>query len=115
MLEAKPVSNNTGNQKMKDLMLENNNLTRKFTRADEVNLVKAVMTHGKKWKTIWQATPELQHIYHSALKDRARSKRFKDIFAKAEADPSLLDNPDELCGTESQQEVTEDVKTEAVR
>lgn len=61
------------------------------------------MVHGKKWKTIWDAEPLLQHIKHSALKDRARSKRFQEIFARAEADPSLLNDPERLCGSEDQQ------------
>lgn len=82
--------------------------TRKFTREDEVLLVRGMIVHGKKWKTIWDAEPLLQHIKHSALKDRARSKRFQEIFARAEEDPSLLNDPERLCGSEDQQVYIED-------
>lgn len=78
--------------------------TRKFTRSDEINLIRGIMMYGKKWKAIWQATPALQHIYHAALKDRARSKRFKDIMARAVENPHLLNDPQALCGSEDQPE-----------
>lgn len=84
------------------------NKTRKFTRNDEVRLVRGMLVHGKKWKQIWDAEPLLQHIKHSALKDRARSRRFKDIQARAEEDHSLLEDPEALCGSEDQPEYTED-------
>jgi hypothetical protein len=75
--------------------------TRKFTRSDEVLLIRGILKYGKSsWKKIWQETRELQHIKHSALKDRARSKRFCSILEQARRDPSLLNRPDELCGDE---------------
>jgi len=75
--------------------------TRKFTRSDEINLVRGILKYGKSnWKKIWDETRELQHIKHSALKDRARSKRFCSILEQAQQDPSLLDRPFELCGDE---------------
>lgn len=74
--------------------------TRTFTRADEVNLIRGIMTHGKQWKKIWDECVSLQHIFPSALKDRARSKRFQGILSKAEANPSLLDDPQALCDSE---------------
>ena len=82
--------------------------TRKFTRSDEIHLIRGIMTYGKKWKAIWEATPELQHIYHAALKDRARSKRFKDILARAVDNPQLLSDPQALCGSEDQPEYNMD-------
>ena len=73
--------------------------TRKFTRDDDINLIRGILNHGKSsWKKIWQDTPELQHIKHAALKDRGRSKRFQNALEKALEDPSLLDRPDELLG-----------------
>jgi hypothetical protein len=60
------------------------------------------LTHGKQWKKIWDECLHLQHIVPSALKDRARSKRFKGILDKAIADPKLVDDPEALCGSESQ-------------
>lgn len=75
--------------------------TRKFSRSDEVQLVRGILKYGKSsWKKIWEETRELQHIKHSALKDRARSKRFCSILERAKHDPSLLDRPEELCGDE---------------
>eukprot|EP00956_Cyclotella_meneghiniana_P012518 scaffold17813_cov23-Cyclotella_meneghiniana.AAC.1 len=82
--------------------------TRKFTRSDEIHLIRGIMTYGKKWKAIWEATPELQHIYHTALKDRARSKRFKDILSRAVDNPQLLNDPQALCGGEDQPEYNMD-------
>jgi hypothetical protein len=81
---------------------DDDSLSRHFTRADEMNLVRCMIQHGPKWVRIWQAEPRLQHIKHSALKDRARSRRFKAILERAEADKSLLDNPDALCGSVDQ-------------
>ena len=76
--------------------------TRKFTRSDEVHLVRGILKYGKSsWKKIWQETSGLHHIKHSALKDRARSKRFQSILERAQKDPSLLDRPHELCGDEN--------------
>ncbi|KAL7499368.1 hypothetical protein ACHAWT_007383 [Skeletonema menzelii] len=73
--------------------------TRKFTRDDDINLIRGILKHGKSsWKKIWQDAPELQHIKHAALKDRGRSKRFQNALKKALEDPSLLDRPDELLG-----------------
>eukprot|EP00986_Skeletonema_menzelii_P011149 scaffold5669_cov144-Skeletonema_menzelii.AAC.12 len=73
--------------------------TRKFTRDDDINLIRGILKHGKSsWKKIWQDAPELQHIKHAALKDRGRSKRFQNALEKALEDPSLLDRPDELLG-----------------
>ena len=75
--------------------------TRKFTRSDEIHLIRGILKFGtSSWKTIWKEMPELQHIKHSALKDRGRSKRFKDVLKRAQQDPTLLDQPDELCGDE---------------
>lgn len=115
-------------QKKKKIKEEQVGETRKFTRSDEVNLVKGILKHGQKWKgkplpshtithyfptddsrcdntvAIWNDEPELQHIYYSALKDRARSKRFQTILAKAEADPTLVNNPEALCGSDDQPE-----------
>lgn len=82
--------------------------TRKFTRADEVALVRNIIKHGKKWRRIWDLSPDLRHIYPAALKDRARSKRFQDILSRAVKDPSLLNNPEELCGSENQPEYMDD-------
>lgn len=76
--------------------------TRKFTLSDEVQLIRGILEHGKSsWKKIWEGTRELQHIKHSALKDRARSKRFCSILEQAREDPTLLDRPQELCGDEN--------------
>jgi hypothetical protein len=69
-----------------------------------MNLIRGILVHGKKWKVIWSTEPQLRHIYPSALKDRSRSRRFKEIFAKVEADPSLLKDPEALCGSENQPE-----------
>ena len=75
--------------------------TRKFTRDDDINLIRGILKHGKSnWKKIWQDTPELQHIKHAALKDRGRSKRFQHALHRASEDPSLLDRPGELLGGE---------------
>ena len=79
----------------------NVNKTRKFTRNDEILLIRGILKHGKsQWKKIWQNTRELQHIKHSALKDRARSKRFKTILERAQNDETLLEQPEILCGSE---------------
>lgn len=76
--------------------------TRKFTRSDEIMLIRGILKHGKSnWKKIWDDTPQLQKIKHSALKDRARSKRFCSILERAQQDPMLLNRPQELCGDES--------------
>ncbi len=76
--------------------------TRKFTRSDEILLVRGILKHGRsKWKKIWDETPELQKIKHSALKDRARSKRFCRIVERARENPMLLSCPQELCGDEN--------------
>ncbi|KAL7544563.1 hypothetical protein ACHAWF_007940 [Thalassiosira exigua] len=72
--------------------------TRKFTRKDELLLVRGIMRYGQKWKQMWDEQPDLQHIKPSCLKDRARSRRFKSILERAQLDSSLLDRPDELCG-----------------
>ncbi len=73
--------------------------TRKFTRDDDVNLIRGILKHGKSsWKKIWQETPQLQHIKHAALKDRGRSRRFQNALEQAKRDPSLLDRPFELLG-----------------
>lgn len=78
--------------------------TRKFTREDELLLIRGMMKHGVKscWKRIYDEQPGLHHIKRSALKDRARSNRFKSLFARVQIDPSLLDRPDELCGNANQ-------------
>mmetsp|Transcript_38990 Transcript_38990/g.70226 ORF Transcript_38990/g.70226 Transcript_38990/m.70226 type:complete len:724 (+) Transcript_38990:79-2250(+) len=83
--------------------------TRKFSIHDEILLVKGMIKHGKKncWKKIYDEQPGLHHIKHSALKDRARSRRFKEILERAELDPSLLGRPDELCGSPDQPAYTE--------
>jgi hypothetical protein len=102
-------------------------LTRKFSREAEILLIRGMLKHGKtkSWKKMCvlhvlnvranviqtsqvvlrgfraqrsNEQPGLHHIQHSALKDRARSRRFQRILARAELDPSLLDRPDELCG-----------------
>eukprot|EP00984_Skeletonema_dohrnii_P035103 scaffold34616_cov159-Skeletonema_dohrnii-CCMP3373.AAC.8 len=76
--------------------------TRKFTRNDEILLVRGILKHGKSsWIKIWKETPALQKIKHSALKDRARSKRFCSILERARQDPTLLNYPQELCGDEN--------------
>ena len=76
--------------------------TRKFTRSDEILLIRGILKHGKSsWKKIWDDTPELQKIKHSALKDRARSKRFCSILERARQDPMLLNQADILCGNEN--------------
>lgn len=76
--------------------------TRKFTRSDEILLVRGILRHGRSsWKKIWDENPELQKIKHSALKDRARSKRFCRIVERARENPMLLDRPFELCGDEN--------------
>ena len=73
--------------------------TRKFTREDDINLIRGIIKFGRSsWKKIWKDTPELQHIKHSALKDRGRSKRFSTALEKAMKDPSLLDRPEKLLG-----------------
>lgn len=73
--------------------------TRKFTRDDDVNLIRGILKYGKSsWKKIWQETPQLQHIKHAALKDRGRSRRFQNALEQASKDPSLLDRPYELLG-----------------
>ena len=78
------------------------NSTRKFTRNDEVQLIRGILKYGlSSWKKIWKETPELQHIPHNALKDRNRSKRFKDVLKRAQEDPTLLDRPYELLGAEN--------------
>ena len=84
--------------------------TRKFSIHDEILLVKGMIRHGKTncWKKIYDEQPGLHHIKHSALKDRARSRRFKEILERAELDPSLLGRPDELCGSPDQPAYTED-------
>lgn len=75
------------------------NGTRKFTRDDDVNLIRGILKYGKSsWKKIWQETPQLQHIKHAALKDRGRSRRFQNALEQASKDPSLLDRPYELLG-----------------
>jgi len=80
---------------------KNSNGTRKFTRSDEVLLIRGILKHGNShWKKIWKETPELQHISHSALKDRGRSKRFQSVLKRAQVDPTLLDRPFELLGDE---------------
>ncbi len=77
--------------------------TRKFTRSDEILLVRGILEHGRSsWKKIWDENPQLQKIKHSALKDRARSKRFCRIVERARETPMLLDRPDELCGPPDQ-------------
>ena len=61
------------------------------------------MKHGMKaWIKIYDSEPGLHHIKHSALKDRARSNRFKKMFERAQRDPTLLDRVDELCGEPNQ-------------
>lgn len=40
--------------------------TRKFTRSDEIHLVRGILEHGKSnWKKIWQETTAIHHIKHS--------------------------------------------------
>ena len=84
--------------------------TRKFTRSDEILLIRGMMKHGQHaaWKRIYDETPGLHHILHSALKDRARSNRFKKIFERAQRDPTLLSCPYELCGAPNQFVYTEE-------
>ena len=75
-------------------------------------MVKGMMDHGKKsWKKIWDEQPGLQNIKQAALKDRARSNRFKAILERAELNPSLIHCPDELCGPPDQH-VSEDQPTQ---
>jgi len=74
-----------------------NALTRKLTMNDDILLIRGILRYGKKWKTIRDNEPRLHHILHSALKDRTRSKRFQAKLLKAEADPTILDRPHELC------------------
>ena len=75
-------------------------------------MVKGMMDHGKKsWKKIWDEQPGLQNIKQAALKDRARSNRFKAILERAELNPSLIHCPDELCGPPDQHVYSEDQPT----
>ena len=108
--ETKPATKNNSSQRNKSPKINPNDVskTRKFTRADEVALVKNILKHGKRWRLIWDSCPELRHIYPAALKDRARSKRFQEILSRAEKDPSLVDNPGDLCGGEDQPEYMDD-------
>ena len=101
----------SGTKKKKPTSEEHGNMTRKFTRNDEILLIRGIITHGKKWKKIWDADHRLQHIMHSALKDRARSRRFKMLLERAESEPDLLENPAELCGDENQPEYNEGKKS----
>lgn len=66
-------------------------------------MIKGMMKHGMKaWIKIYDSEPGLHHIKHSALKDRARSNRFKRMYERAQRDPTLLDRVDELCGEPNQ-------------
>ena len=81
------------------------NKRRRFNREEEVALLRGLVKHGRgKWKVIYDDEPLLNRsIQASALKDRVRSKRFAVLLKRAEADPTLLDRPDELCGSADQE------------
>jgi len=99
---APSLNNETKKRVDKYVISHDNNAnagTRKFTRDDDVNLIRGILKYGKSsWKKIWQETPELQHIKHAALKDRGRSRRFQNALKWAFEDPTLLDRPHELLG-----------------
>ena len=63
----------------------------------------------------YQEQPGLHHIKMSALKDRARSRRFQRIMERAELDRSLLERPDALCGKLDKPELAEDDLTRSSR
>ena len=77
---------------------------RKFTREEEIAFIRGLLKYGfGKWAKIYAEYPILHQIKFHALKDRVRSKRFLRLYQRAEADRSLLDRPDELCGVDDLQ------------
>ena len=79
-------------------------LRRKFTQEEEIAFIRGLLKYGfGKWKKIYAEYPILHQIKFQALKDRVRSKRFIRLYQRAEADRSLLDRPDELCGADDLQ------------
>lgn len=79
-------------------------LRRKFTQEEEIAFIRGLLKYGfGKWKKIYAEYPILHQIKFHALKDRVRSKRFIRLYQRAEADRSLLDRPDELCGADDLQ------------
>jgi len=84
---------------------EQDSKRRRFSRGEEVALLRGIVKHGRgKWRAIYDDEPLLNRsIQASALKDRVRSKRFAELLKRAEADPALLNRPDELCGAADQE------------
>ena len=49
-----------------------------FSYQDDIQLAMGIYQYGNKWKYIWKEK-NLTHIPYSSLKDRARSKAFKEL------------------------------------
>ena len=49
-----------------------------FSYQDDIKLAMGIVQYGNKWKHIWKEK-NLKHIPYSSLKDRARSKAFKEL------------------------------------
>ena len=49
-----------------------------FSYQDDIQLAMGILQYGNKWKYIWKEK-NLTHIPYSSLKDRARSKTFKEL------------------------------------
>lgn len=72
-----------------------NKLDKIFSIHDDINLIRGILAHGKKWKLIWEKY-NLKHINRMSLKDRARSKAFKVLLERAREDINVLDDHNKI-------------------
>ena len=85
--------NRTSSRKKK--VNQRNKLDKIFSIHDDIQLIRGILAHGKKWKLIWEKY-NLKHINRMSLKDRARSKAFKILLERAREDIHVLDKPNEI-------------------
>ena len=92
---AKSTSKNLVNRTSENKIRHRNKLDKIFTDRDDIQLIRGILKHGKKWKLIWD-TYDLKHINRMSLKDRARSKAFRILLERARKDESILELPYEV-------------------